>query len=223
MYGWFVKYRIALLTTAGIMLAVAVAGVTGFSSWGHIVAVGRGVREPSAALLPVAVDGMMLSGTAMAAVDPLRGKRPRAWSIVGMWLGSAMTLTFNVASAWERGVVAMIIACVYAVALLVTVETLFHPSRRYLEGRRSVAESIIGEATATMPVPVSPGPVGLAPAFSADPGEPIVAEIVNAPPQVRPRRRRAGKGYPTPPDHVIMAHAPLDGADGAMIGSGHEH
>ena len=226
MSGWFVKYRIALLTTAGILLAVAVAGVTGFSSWGHIVAVGRAAAEPSAALLPVAVDGMMLSGTAMAAVDTLRGRKPRGWSIVGMWLGSAMTLTFNVASAWERGIVAMMIACVYAVALLVTVETLFHPSKRYLdEKRRSWRRESDTMISATLPVPVSPAPAPgpLAPAFSAEPAsEPIVAELVEVP-VVRPRRRRAGKGYPTPTDHAIMLREASGEADEVMIQSGNEH
>jgi len=220
MFAWFMKYRIALLTTAGVLLAVAVAAVTGYSSWGHIVAVGRSVEEPSAALLPVAVDGMMLSGTAMAAVDTLRGRKPRGWSIVGMWLGSGMTLTFNVASAYTRGWVAMIIACVYAVALLVTVETLFHPSKRWLDGRQGKADSLIKSAESTVPAPVSPAPVGpLVPAFSAEPApEPIVAEIVDPAPERKPRRRKAVKGYPTP-EPAFVAPPALDGADGVMIRS----
>ena len=59
---WLYTWRIPILATLGFLVVLAVAGVTGYMSWGHIVDVGRKVGEPSADLLPVAVDGMMVAG-----------------------------------------------------------------------------------------------------------------------------------------------------------------
>jgi len=173
MYAWFVKYREAFLITLGLLMSGAVAYVTGASSWGHIVHVGRSVAEPSAAWLPVAIDGMMINGTVMAAVDKFRKRSPRFWSVVSLWLGSLLTLAFNAASALERGPWAVVIACMYAVALLVTVETIFHPSQRWLksvlieraamaavatpEPAQSVTESVKPEPVTPAPVPATNG------------------------------------------------------------------
>lgn len=129
MLAWFMRWRMVFATVGAILPALAVAGVTGYASWGHIKHVGETVQEPSAALLPVAVDGMMLAGAFFALVDRLRGYEPRGWSVVCIWLGSVMTLTFNILSATTRGWAAMAISAVYAVTFLATVEAAFHPSR----------------------------------------------------------------------------------------------
>jgi len=164
MSAWFLKYRESFLITLGLLMSGAVAYVTGASSWGHIVHVGRSVAEPSAAWLPVAIDGMMVNGTVMAAVDRFRGRVPRFWSVVSLWLGSMLTLAFNAASALTRGPWAVVIACMYAVALLVTVETIFHPSQRWLKSvlaERAAAVTIPEPETPVSvpaPVPVTPAP-----------------------------------------------------------------
>jgi hypothetical protein len=214
---WFVRYRVGMLTTAAILFAVAVAAVTGRASWGHIVDVAREVEEPSAAWLPVAVDGMMLACTALCAVDVLRGYKPRFWAVFGMWLGAAMTLAFNVASAYTRGPIAMIIAAVYAVATLITVEALFHPSKRYLAAVREERAEQRAATTAdpvivtTVPIleavePVTvPAPVVEEPAPVAEPEPAVTAEEPAQPVERKPRRRSAGKGYPSAPDPVPAA------------------
>jgi hypothetical protein len=227
---WFVRYRVAMLTAAAIAFTVAVAAVTGRASWGHIVDVAREVREPSAAWLPVAVDGMMLACTALCAVDVLRGYKPRFWAVFGMWLGAGMTLAFNVASAYTRGPIAMVIAAVYAVATLITVEALFHPSKRYLDARREErverreAASVVDVATTvpTLVETVAPDPV---PAPKPDPApvaEPDPVPVAEEPvqPPVRPRRPRsrgrAGVPY-TDPAPVAVTFSEGSQPDIAMM------
>jgi hypothetical protein len=167
MSAWFVKYREAFLITLGLLMSGAVAYVTGASSWGHIVHVGRTVSEPSAAWLPVAIDGMMINGTVMAAVDRFRGRVPRFWSVVSLWLGSLLTLAFNAASALGRGPWAVVIACMYAVALLVTVETIFHPSQRWLKSvlieRAAASAAATPETVQPVSEPVVPEPAATVP------------------------------------------------------------
>lgn len=195
MSAWILKHRIVLLTSVAVLFTVAVGSVTGRASWQHIVDVAREYGEPSAAWLPVAVDGMMLSSTALAWVDQLMGKRPRGWSVFGMWLGSIMTLAFNLVSAWERGPVAMGIAALYAVATLVTVEALFHPSQRYLADRRKGTFEAPVVAVESVTAPVVPVPTPVAP---------VVAEV--APEPVAPKRRaRPRRAAVRPLDHQAPA------------------
>ncbi len=205
-FAWVVRYKITILATIGILPGLAVAAVTGNASWGHIVHVGREVGEPSAAWLPVAVDGMMLTGALFAWVDTLRGYRPRGWSYVTLILGSLMTLTFNVVSAVSRGLPAMIVAAIYAVTFLATVETILHPSKRLRKAmaaeRAAVAiEAVPAEVSPATPVePESPAPVAeAAPEVTTPEAEP------RKPAQRRPRRGAGVKGYPGPSDVEVDA------------------
>jgi hypothetical protein len=217
MSAWILRHRIALLTSVAVLFTVAVGSVTGRASWQHIVDVAREYGEPSAAWLPVAVDGMMLSSTALAWVDQLMGKRPRGWSVFGMWLGSIMTLAFNLVSAWSRGPVAMGIAALYAVATLVTVEALFHPSQRYLTDRWSKG-TVEVPVVAAEPVtaPVTPVPTPVAVEATAEPVEPPAAPVA---PKRRARPRRAAV---KPLDHqapVVMVDAvEVPGTDMVVVG-----
>jgi hypothetical protein len=208
MSAWILKHRIVLLTSVAVLFTVAVGSVTGRASWQHIVDVAREYGEPSAAWLPVAVDGMMLSSTALAWVDQLMGKRPRGWSVFGMWLGSIMTLAFNLVSAWARGPVAMGIAALYAVATLVTVEALFHPSQRYLADRWAKG-TVEVPVVAVEPVtaPVIPVPIPVAVEATAEPVEPPAAPVA---PKRRARPRRAAV---KPLDH----QAPADMVDAVKV------
>jgi hypothetical protein len=123
-------WKTMALFIVALVGAIAVAGVNGYASWGHIVHIGVMVGEPSAALLPFAVDGMMLVGTALCGVDRLRGYQSRGFALACLWAGSIMTLAFNAGSAWARGFCAVVIACTYAVALLLTVEAIFRGARK---------------------------------------------------------------------------------------------
>lgn len=219
-YAW----REGLLLAASLLVSLAVAGVTGWGSWSHIVHIGHVVHEPAADWLPVAIDGMMVNGTVLAAIDRFRGRVARTWSVISLWSGSVLTLSFNVASAYERGFWAMMIAVMFAVALLFTVEAMFHPSQTLIEeavARRAErrAAKAARKAGVTLAVPVvaptvlpavapAPEPVAVIPVAEAAPEvapeapAEVVAEVTAEPapkPNVRPRRKprervRAGRG-----------------------------
>jgi len=190
-------WRVSILSTLGLLVVIGVAVATGSMSWQHIVHVGRTVQEPSSGLLPIAVDGMMVTGALMAWVDRIRGYRPRFWSLVALWFGSMLTVTFNILSAKERGWAAMAVAAVPAAAFLVTVEAVFHPSTRLLE----IAVEAVARAASTPPVagPVSPVQAPVTPpepvpaSESADVPTDVTAgpEPAPEPEPERPKRRRA--------------------------------
>jgi len=203
MVTWFIKYREVIFFLLGLLSSLVVATATAYTSWQHIVHVGTKAGEPVAVLLPVAIDGMMINSTVMAAVDRFRNRATRVWAVIGLWLGSSLTLTFNVSSAYDRGVVAMAIAAVYAVALLVTVETMFHPSQRWAKAflaahreRDTSTETEPVTVAAEKPAPVAPtanrpgrrpGPQGKArkrrPSVQGHPGagEPAVTVAASGP------------------------------------------
>lgn len=157
---WVLRYRIAFLLLSGMAVVVTVAGVAGYSSWGHIVHVGRMVHEPAAAWLPVSIDGLMIAGAIMQAIDRLRGFKPRPWATVSLWLGATATITYNVVSAWERGFWGCAVAVTPAVALLVLVEGATRPGRvrAAIKGAQEVAQAIIAAVTTPVP-PAVPQPV----------------------------------------------------------------
>jgi hypothetical protein len=186
------KWREGLFIAFSLIVSGAVAYVTGKGSWMHIVHIGHTVGEPSADWLPVAIDGMMLNGTILVAVDRFRKRVARPWAVISLWLGSILTLVFNIASAWERGIAAMLIAVMYAVALLCTVEAVFHPSQTTIEeamerraARRSrklaanaaqtlapQAPPVVAVAVDTPEVPAAPVTVAPVPAQAAKPKPP---------------------------------------------------
>lgn len=163
--GFFKRNSVTILTALGLLFSATVAGVVGWASWQHIVEVGQSAGEAAAHLLPVAIDGLMLTGTVMGAVDRLRGFKTRGWAVVGLWTGSILTLAFNMLSAWGRGPKAMLIAVLFAVTLLIAVETMFHPSQRPLTKAAKKIKEIVVSDTIAAPqpeqipvVPVSPEP-----------------------------------------------------------------
>lgn len=206
MFAWIGRHKVAILTTLGVLPAFAVAVVTGNASWGHIVHVGVTVGEPSAAWLPVAVDGMMLTGALFAWVDTVRGYKPRGWSYVTLILGSAMTLTFNVVSAISRGPAAMVVAAIYAITFLATVETILHPSKRL----RAAMDKERASNAASEPTS-EPAVVEAVPATPVEPVKVVMADVTSAPvmadkpfgpmPHVARRPRKTpsrGMSYPGP-------------------------
>jgi hypothetical protein len=191
-------WREGVFIAGSLLISAAVAGVTGWGSWGHIVHIGRSVGEPSADWLPVAIDGMMFNGTILVAVDRFRKRVARPWAVISLWLGSVLTLAFNIASAWERGVWAMLIAVTYSVALLCTVEAVFHPSQTLIEEAmaRKVAkrEAQAASKARAMVAPTVPVAV-VVPAVAPETVPDVVAEVpqpepVNDDEPAKPPRRR---------------------------------
>lgn len=184
---------VLLLTILGIVFVALVAAVAGYLSWGHIREVGLRYGEPGANYLPVSVDGMMLAGTVMGAVDNIRGYKIRAWAIVSLWLGSGMTMTFNMVSAVERGMIAMGIAAIPAIALIVSVESIFHPSQRMLE-KAQEAKAKIAKAVENVKTIVESAPVTEPAAKQVAKAAPVKA--VQNPPQGIRGRAPMKKGKP---------------------------
>lgn len=166
------NWKINVLTAGGILPVIGVVAVTAWVSYGHIVAVSRAEGEQSAELIPVAIDGMMFAMGCLAAVDRLRGYRPRGWAIFGLWLGSMLTLAFNVLSAWTRGWLAMGIAAISAVSMIISIEAVFHPGRIALDAAKRRWR---GLATAATP------PLAPTPAVEAPQSAPAVPATVEAP------------------------------------------
>lgn len=166
MTSWIMKNRQHILTTLGLLVTVVVAGFGAWQSWGHITHVGHMVGEPTAPFTAVSIDGMMFVGGVMGAVDRYRGFKTRWWAIIALWLGSVMSISANVGSAFERGLWASVWSVVPAVSLLVCVEIMFHPSRRLIDavkeivGIETVAESTILPAVGE-PRPLSERVVGM--------------------------------------------------------------
>jgi len=200
MLAWFMRWRLLFAQVGAAVPAIAVAVVTGYASWGHIVDVGLTVQEPSAALLPVAVDGMMLAGTLFALVDRLRGFEPRGWAVFSVWLGSLMTVSFNILSAVERGWAAMAISAVYAVTFLATVESAFHPStiilgqsaRAIKRGARLALKVARAQGQAPVTSAVEPPTVAATSEPTPEAPQPVTqaVEPSSAPVAKPPRKRR---------------------------------
>lgn len=205
---WFRSRSVTILTILGILFTAIVAGVAGFVSWGHIVEVGTYVGEKYANLLPVTIDGLMLVGTVMGAVDRIRGYRARGWAIVALWTGSLLTLLFNAAYALlplltGQGTVIsrlpnVLVAVLFAVALLISVETMFHPSRRPLVIKNLVEKTKgLMQQIDTVDVPqflepiVTPEPVTVTRTEPKSTPAPTGKRGRKPGPQVPPEKRRA--------------------------------
>jgi hypothetical protein len=212
------RNAVPILTALGILVACVVAGIAAKNSWGHIVEVGRSVGEPGANLLPVSVDGMMLAGTVMGAVDRIRGYKTRFWAVVALWLGSMMTLIFNVASAYERGLKAMGVAVIPAVTLIISVEAIFHPSRRLLETTKETISKVAAAAetvkiveSITKTKPGQTPAAGVAPVTRPEP--PAGAKFKGRrPAKAQPGNRAGQQPKPKPVQQPQPARKPVTAA-----------
>lgn len=101
------------------------AAVAGYASYRHIYHVAQHAGEPQsvAALIPLAVDGLILAATGAMAEDKRNGRSPRWSARVGLAAGIAATLAANIASA-HPNVTARLVAAWPALAFLLAVEIL---------------------------------------------------------------------------------------------------
>lgn len=187
--GWFTRNSLAILYTIGILVVAGVGTVTGYASWGHIVSVGKSVNESAAPLLPFCIDGMMFASTVMAAIDRLRGYKTRPFAVIGLWSGTLLTLGFNLLSAYTRGIPAMLIAVLFAVAFVISVEMVFHPGMTPLPAAKKAKNK---EIESIVPAPVAVAePVAVVQPTNNTPGRPGRRA---GEPQVPSEFRRHSKG-----------------------------
>lgn len=83
-----------------VLSFLMVAGVAARVSYSHIRDVALYGHQPAdvAALLPLAVDGMMLIATLAMAEDKAANRHPRGWARSGFWFGAAISTAANVAA-----------------------------------------------------------------------------------------------------------------------------
>lgn len=194
MVAFIIRWRIQILTTLGVLLTTAVAIGSGYMSYGHIVEVAQRSGEPAAAWIPICIDGMMLTGAVMAAVDRLRGYRTRIWASIDLAFGSLATLAFNVASAWERGPWGMAIAAAPAVSLLFSVETLFRPGRKLITVVQDAVKQVVATVESVAAIAPAQPDGTLIPAFQAPDVADETATVDETPAETskpaRPPRKR---------------------------------
>jgi hypothetical protein len=113
-----------------------VAAVAGAASFEHIasVAMGAGERPWVAYTLPLAIDGLIVTGVAALLEDRRGGRVPRLSARVAVVGGVAATLAANIASA-EPTATARAVAVAAPVSFLLSVEVLTRTGRlRPVEG-----------------------------------------------------------------------------------------
>lgn len=123
----------------------SVAVVAARVSYSHIFDVTRIAGQPAdvAAVLPVAIDGMLLAATLAMAEDKANGRQPRGWARFGFWFGAGISLACNVASTVVHAAVApalmplaIFIAALAPALLLITVEIMARPGKPTVEAAR---------------------------------------------------------------------------------------
>lgn len=163
------------------LAALAVAGVAARATWDHISSVGTRYGESMAVWLPVSIDGMMIAGVILTVDASIMGRPRNPWAFLATWLGGLLSIGAQIESARPRGMVAMIIASVFSIALIISVEAIAF-------GRK---------ATTPTDTPVD---VTDAVPESKDEPTPTVSALLLAPaPQPTPRKRRGRKPGPQQP------------------------
>jgi hypothetical protein len=136
--------------TARNTSAAVVAGIAGYASYWHQVAVASlaGERAEIAHIIPLSVDGMLVVASIVMVDDRQQGRRPRWSARVAFLIGTLATIGANVAGAHPT-LLGRLIAGWPALALPLVVEML---SRR---GRWITEETPAPHAPAA--APTSPG------------------------------------------------------------------
>lgn len=189
------------------MAALAVAGVAARATWDHISHVGVRYGESMAAWLPVSIDGMMIAGVILTVDASVMGRPRNNWAMLATWLGGIISIAAQIESARSRGWIAMLIASVFSIALIISVEAVAH-------GRKSVAGKLDKDAqhpvdavlSAPIPAPISPAPVG-------KPQAPRAANVR------RPRRLASTRKVtlPAPPEDAEMGRVPVSPLTGRPL------
>lgn len=137
-----------LTTFTSRAAAALVAAVAGFASYRHIydVATDAGEHQGVAAVLPLAIDGLILVATLAMLDDKRQQRRPRTSARVALVFGILATLAANIASA-NPTVTARLVAAVPAVSFLLAVEVLAR------SGKPLPVENVLPVEPVTSPTP----------------------------------------------------------------------
>jgi hypothetical protein len=209
------KYSQWARRTGYISAFVMVAGVAARVSYSHIRDVALYGHQPSevAALLPLAVDGMMLIATLAMAEDKAANRHPRGWARSGFWFGAAVSTAANIAATvvqhgWDP--LSIGIAALAPILLLWAIEIVARPGRPKTSGdaprrrfwQRFAATSVVApvagisvadlESPDLPAAPVSPAPAGGRPRIPTAvlPGGKVVETETGKPAKPTTARRR---------------------------------
>jgi hypothetical protein len=163
-----IGYVLSFLTVAGVAARVSYSHIREVALYGH---------QPAevAALLPLAVDGMMLIATLAMAEDKAANRHPRGWARAGFWFGAAISTAANVAATvvehgWEP--LAIGVAALAPLLLLWAIEIVARPGKP--KPAAPAPEAAISVAELESPdlpeAPVSPA-IPSAPAAARKPGK----------------------------------------------------
>jgi hypothetical protein len=181
--------------------AVAVASIAAWSSWSHMVGVALRVGEARevAYVLPLSVDGLLVTASAAMVADRQAGRAPRWSARVAFGLGVAASLAANIAHA-HPNLGARIVAGWPALALLATVELLSRRGRRVTE--QPAAAPAVPAPTAPVPA-VKAAPRKRTPAKAPARKRGTPATVV---PAALPQRPAAPPPLPPPPNGLVPAN-----------------
>jgi hypothetical protein len=152
--------------------AAVVAGIAGYASYWHQVAVATraGERAELAHIVPLSVDGVLVVASIVMVDARHEGRYPHWVTRIGFAIGILASVSANIASALPTWL-GRAEAAWPAFALLLVVEMLSRRGRLMRESAATApsvtapvqqqAETVIRQAATVLPVPVSPGPVGL--------------------------------------------------------------
>lgn len=114
-----------LYTWAARLLATGVCAIAFVASFHHIrdVALAAGESELVATLIPLSIDGVVLTGILAWLADEANNRRIRPWALLAVWLGVAGTILANLRSA-SPTLTAYMIAAAPPVALLISTKVL---------------------------------------------------------------------------------------------------
>ncbi|ASW55045.1 DUF2637 domain-containing protein [Plantactinospora sp. KBS50] len=232
----------ALTTITSRAAAALVAAVAGFASYQHIyrVAITAGEHRSVSAVLPLAIDGLILVATLAMLDDKRNGRLPRMSARIALAFGILATLAANIASA-QPTTVARMVAAVPAVSFMLAVEVLARsgkpipaaagqpatavpsaavPSTGPARQRSAASETVRPETVPPETAGPVPAPHGTDPAPAGRRRAAEPAATNGAPgyrPDVRPRPARGRGKAPTAAQKVASAAATLPEGTVAQI------
>ncbi|MGC1212625.1 MAG: DUF2637 domain-containing protein [Micromonospora sp.] len=148
--------------------AAVVAAVAGTASYRHIydVATGAGEHRGVAAVLPLAIDGLIVVATLAMLEDKRQERRPRLAARLALAFGVTATLAANVASA-QPTATARLVAAIPAISFLLAVEVLSQKGKPMVKLASPQAPAVepppAEVVVAEPPVAVEPSRPGIAP------------------------------------------------------------
>jgi hypothetical protein len=151
------------LLWATVAVVVAVAGIAGAISYGHMHDWASVNGEPAwrALLFPLSVDGLLIAASAVLLADSRAGRQADWLAYLLVVVGSAVSVTANVAHDWESRVAGIAIAGWPPLALVGSYELLMRLLRRLRLPAESdttsdrAAGTAEGEAAETPPEPTT--------------------------------------------------------------------